>query len=269
MRFLLFGLLLFVTACRRPSRQLAATLTPLNKPTEATTQTPTPSLPDFSRNLRAGDELVALGNDPDWSMTINPTQGLRFKSFNGDSVLSNVPQRLNDSDGSFRFNVDLSDSAGRIRVLFRPDSCVDNASGYRFDYRVEVDVHGKSYLGCGVSLRQITLLQDTWVLTSFQNHTVTAGGPRNELPRLEISLTNQRVTGTTGCNRLSGKVQSDSRQIRFGPLVTTKMACAGETGRFEGDFLEALSQPLTYRVGEGNLILLQDGKPLMTFRKTD
>lgn len=268
MRLVLFGVFLLIASCRRPSKQLAATLTPRDSTNQSAIKQSATDIADYSRYLKAGDEQVAMGSEPSWSLTINSSKGLiRFKSTNGDSISTSIPERLADSDGSFQYTAQTE--SGPLKILFKPDSCVDKRSGQRFDYRVEVDVRGKSYLGCGVSLRQLALLQDIWVLTTLQGRSITASGPNNQLPRLEISLTEERVTGTTGCNRLSGKVRADTRQIQFGPVMTTKMACLSETGRLEGDFLEVLSQLLTYQVAEGKLTLLRDGKPVMTFKKVD
>lgn len=256
MRIILFGLLLLTAACRRPSTQFAAMMSPINQ------------LADYSNNLKAGDEVVAVGNEPAWTLSINPSKGsMRFKALSGDSIDAPAPERQTDSDGVFRYSAQVD--SGRINVLFRPDSCVNTLSGQRYDYRVNVDLRSKNYVGCGASLRQLTLLQDIWVLTHFQGRPITAGGPRNELPRLEISLTEGRVTGTTGCNRLSGSVKADTRQIQFGPMVMTKMACAGEAGTFESTFLNALIQPLAYQIAEGKLTFLQNSKPIMIFKKVD
>jgi heat shock protein HslJ len=156
-----------------------------------------------------------------------------------------------------------------MKILFAPNSCVDKQSQQRFDYRVEVDIQGKNYMGCGVSLQQLALLQDIWVLTDFEGKRLTSNNTQREVPRLEISLTEGRVTGTTGCNRLSGPVRADTRTIVFGPLVTTKMACVGEGGILEGDLLSALNQPLTYRVSEGKLTLLRGSESVMVFKKVD
>lgn len=271
MRTICLGLVLLATACRRPSTQLGATLTPAPQSNAPVTSATTTEPVDYSRYLKAGDEVVASGNEPFWSLTVNPSRGiLRFTTLSGDSLTTSLPQRLDDSNGSFRYDADITPGgSGRLTALFRPDSCVDTMSGQRADYRVEVSLRGKSYVGCGVSLRQVALLQDIWVLTDFGSRPIRPGGPKNELPRLEISLTEGRVTGTTGCNRLNGPVKADSRQIRFGPLATTRMACGDEANRFEGDFLEALSQRLSYRVAEGRLTLLREGKPVMTFKKVD
>ncbi|MBD2699275.1 META domain-containing protein [Spirosoma sp. BT702] len=256
MRTILFGLLLLTAACRRPSTRFASMLTPAPPPA------------DYSQYLKSGDELVAFGNDPAWTLTVNPSKGtLRFKAPGKDSLEITAPERQNDSDGVLRYNIPVD--AGHMNVLFRPDSCVDKKTGYRLDYRVEIDLRGKNYVGCGVSLRQLTTLQDIWVLTEFQGKPVSAGGPRNELPRLEISLTEGRVTGTTGCNQLSGEITADTHQILFGPLITTKMACMGTAGEFEKTFLNALATPLTYQIGQGKLMMLRSGTSIMAFKKVD
>lgn len=255
MRTVLVGLLLLTAACHRPSRQFSSMLTPVNQPD------------DYTRNLKAGDEVVAVGTDPAWTLLINPSKKtLRFKSQTGDSLTTTAPDRQDDSDGIFRYKAEINGNS--LTLLFRPDSCVDKLSEQRYDYRVEADYKGKSYVGCGVSLRQLTLLQDDWVLTELQGQPVAAGA-RGELPRLEISLTEGRVTGTTGCNRLNGPVKADTRQIQFGSLSTTRIACLGELGQLESKFLSELSKPLAYRVGDNKLTLLRDDKPIMTFKKVD
>lgn len=256
MRTLFVCLLLLVAACRRPSTQFASMLSPVTQPT------------DYTRYLKAGDELIATGNDPAWSLTINPSKGkMIIKLPDHDTLTTAVPERQTDSDGIFRYTTKIE--SGTLNIVFRPDSCMDQNSGQRFDYGVQLDANGKNYMGCGASLQKLALLQDIWVLTDFQGRSVTAGGPRNEAPRLEISLTEGRVTGTTGCNRLNGTVKADTRQIQFGPMVMTKMACGGEAGTFENTFLNALVQPLAYQVAEGKLAFFQNGKQLMTFRKVD
>lgn len=258
MRLLLFSLILLTAACRRPSKQLVSMLSPANQ-TE---------ISDYSQYLKAGDELFAKGNEPFWSLTINPSKGImRFKTLNGDSISTPVPERQSDSDGIFRYTAQTE--SGRMNVVFRPDSCVDSMSGQRFDYHVNVDVRGKNYTGCGVSLRQVALLQDIWVLTDFQGVAIKTPGNGRELPRLEISLTEGRVTGTTGCNQLSGNVKADSRQISFGPMITTKRACVGDGAELENKFLSEFNLPFTYQLANLKLTLLRAGKPVMTFKKVD
>ncbi len=264
--------LLISTACHRPSAKIGATLTPVSDSAKTVSRTAMPEIADYSRYLKAGDEFMAIGNEPSWSLTINSSKNyLRFKTPAADSISVPVPQRSVDSNGLIRFSAETSQ--GILTVLFRLDSCVDTMSGQRFDYHVDVSrngrYYGNGYTGCGASLRELSLLNDIWVLQTLNGQTISATAGGGELPRLDIQLTKGRVTGTTGCNRLTGPVQANSRHIKFGSLATTRMACPGEVGRLEGDFLETLNQSLTYRVINGTLTLLHDNKPVMTFRKTD
>ena len=234
-------------------------LTPVNQPD------------DYTRYLKAGDELVAVGSDPAWSLTVNPSKGvLLFKPQHGDSSIvslsdNQISRTADSANGAFGYQ----SRDGRIKVSFRPDSCTDKLSGQRYDYRVDVVSEGQNVVGCGVSLRQLALLQDNWVLTSMQGDSIATNGPAKTIPRLEISLTQGRVTGTTGCNQLNGPVMADTHQILFGPLITTKMACMGPNGAAEPTFLRLLSQPMPYRIDSGKLTLYQQGKPVLTFKKAD
>jgi len=258
MRILLAGLILAtaLVSCRRPSARIKETLTPV------------PNLPDYSRYLKAGDDVLAVGNEPAWTLTINPTKNtLRFKSSTGEPLTTTAPDRISDPNGGFRYTAGVE--SGRLTAIFRPDSCVDATLGQQYDYRVDLTVRGKSYTGCGVSLRQIAQLQDTWELTELNGRPISAEGTGRERPRLEIALSEGRVTGTTGCNRLSGPIKADTRHLLLGPLVTTRMACSAETGQLEGDFLKALQQPLTYQIGDGKLTLLRDKTTMLVLKKAD
>ncbi len=259
MRTLLIGFLLLTVACRRPSTQFSAMLTPVNQPD------------DYTRYLKAGDELVAVGSDPAWSLTVNPSKGmLLFKPRHGDSsIVSLSTNQISRTTDSANGTIGYQSRDGQIKVLFRPDSCTDRLSGQRYDYRVNVISQGQNVSGCGASLRQLALLQDSWVLTRMQGDSIDGNGPAKTVPRLDISLTQGRVTGTTGCNQLNGPVLADTRQILFGPLVTTKMACLISDGTVEPQFLALLSQPLTYRIDARTLTLFRQGKSVLTFTKVD
>lgn len=234
-------------------------LTPANQPD------------DYTRYLKAGAELVAVGSDPAWSLTVNPAKGvLLFKPQHGDSSIvslsdNQISRTADSANGAFGYQ----SRDGRIKVQFRPDSCTDKLSGQRYDYRVDVVSEGQNVTGCGVSLRQLASLQDSWVLTDMQGESIASNGPARTIPRLDISLTQGRVTGTTGCNQLNGSVVADTRQILFGPLTTTKMACMGPNGALEPTLLRLLNQAMTYRIDSDKLTLYQQGKPVLTFKRAD
>ncbi|AQG78322.1 META domain-containing protein [Spirosoma montaniterrae] len=258
--FLIYALLVSSFSCHRPSRQIAAMMTP--------TRTETPEVADYTRHIRAGNSLIANGTEPFWSLTINISKNrMTFTTVDGDSIVTKVPERLDDVRGAFRY--DATAESNRLMARFRPDSCVNAMSGQRFDYAVEVTANGKTYTGCGASLGQLMSLNDIWVLKTLHGQPVTVSPPQKELPYIEINLSEGRIGGLAGCNRIMGSVRADTRQVDFGRLATTMMACPGETAQLENSFLKALEGPLSYQIADMTLTLMRDGKPVATFKKVD
>lgn len=73
--------------------------------------------------------------------------------------------------------------------------------------------------------------------------------------------TDRKVSGSTGCNRMNGTYDLiKNREIKFGPLGTTRMACPeDDVNEIERMFLEALSSAKSWNL-ENEVLLLMDGK---------
>ncbi|QIG48892.1 META domain-containing protein [Nordella sp. HKS 07] len=67
-----------------------------------------------------------------------------------------------------------------------------------------------------------------------------------------------RVSGSGGCNRISGKADISGERITFSPLASTRMACAPAVMDQESKFLGALNDVRKWRVDNprGKLFLL-------------
>jgi heat shock protein HslJ len=109
-------------------------------------------------------------------------------------------------------------------------------------------------------------LQGRWELTLF-----TPGGKESaELfgqrrPELEFNTSENKVTGTTGCNQLSGNYTTDGTIFQFGSnMVLTKMACPPYD---ETNFLNAMSSINRFIIRSDQLQLLQDSTLVMVFTK--
>jgi heat shock protein HslJ len=98
------------------------------------------------------------------------------------------------------------------------------------------------------------LLDDTaWTLASWR----TADGRARDIaggdegkpgesagaPTLVLStVTGQRrASGFAGCNRFAGPYALKGGALSFGPLVATRMDCAGARGKLEQDYLDVLA----------------------------
>lgn len=74
-----------------------------------------------------------------------------------------------------------------------------------------------------------------------------------------IAFADGRVSGTTGCNRISGTYEVAGDVVTIGPLATTRMACPPPLMARETALLAALTGPLTATAGAGGELTLKAG----------
>lgn len=112
-----------------------------------------------------------------------------------------------------------------------------------------------------------THLQGRWLLTLF----AYGGKDFAELfaqrrPELEFNAAENKVAGSTGCNRLTGNYTIQGESFRFGPgMGLTRMACPGFN---ESEFLAALNQVNRYRLQDNQLQFYNDSTLIMVYTKT-
>jgi putative lipoprotein len=87
---------------------------------------------------------------------------------------------------------------------------------------------------------------------------------RERGPWIELDPRSMRITGSGGCNRITGSYESGQGTLRFGRLASTQMACVSgmET---ETAFLRALRETRSYRV-RGRILDLKDDRGLFLAR---
>lgn len=116
----------------------------------------------------------------------------------------------------------------------------------------------------------IQLIDDTsWTLVAWRG----ADGTEHALPARPATLALSTASGVrvasgdTGCNRYTGIYTLKNGKLGFGPLASTRMACAaGADAAFETAYLAALGQLVNAgaQLGEPRRLLLvtQDGATL-------
>jgi heat shock protein HslJ len=117
--------------------------------------------------------------------------------------------------------------------------------------------------GHGTPVRSPFQIQGRWRLS----YAGGAGLPPTELPQIEITA--DRISGSTGCNRMGGVLvwRSDGA-VFVGDVVTTKMACMGLRGDLERAVLAALSATRRMEQSGGVLHLLdEEGKILASYAR--
>jgi heat shock protein HslJ len=71
-----------------------------------------------------------------------------------------------------------------------------------------------------------------------------------------LTFADGKVTGSGGCNQLSGEATVAGNEITFGPIVATKMACADKTAtENEAHVLQVLVGKVTYEIDGKSLRL--------------
>ena len=105
-------------------------------------------------------------------------------------------------------------------------------------------------------------LNDIWVLESIKDLQANEKNYMKGLPTIEINIKEMRFSGSGGCNSISGKLESKGDNIKFGPVISTRMMCPGN---YESEFLTALNNAESFKIENNRLYLMQSGKTLMVF----
>lgn len=110
--------------------------------------------------------------------------------------------------------------------------------------------------GCGTSVSLDEPIEGpTWRLANVAQQPVAPGSDPQRDARLQFD--GARVTGSSGCNQLSGGYQRSGSSLRIGPLAATRMACADPArAALESDFLNALQGTSDYSLLGRQLILM-------------
>jgi heat shock protein HslJ len=84
-------------------------------------------------------------------------------------------------------------------------------------------------------------------------------------PELQFDELNKKVTGTSGCNHISGGYIHNEKMLQFRDnMIMTKMACPGYD---ETIFMDALRKVNSYQLSNDQLSLMHDDTVLMIFAK--
>lgn len=116
-------------------------------------------------------------------------------------------------------------------------------------------------------MRPVTLSSDVWTLFELhgKNVTVPIGA---KPPRLMFDVIAKRITGSMGCNNLSGTFVQDGSRLKLSPRPQTRMRCEPRTDAMEAGVLAALERTTAFHICCSALELRDGGTVLATFRTT-
>ena len=92
---------------------------------------------------------------------------------------------------------------------------------------------------------------------------------KKEATAKPVTLTfdkDSRMYGSGGCNSYSGQYSIDGKSIKFGQVISTKMACM-QGMKTEDKLFEVFRNTNEYLVTHESLLLKKDGKVLASFSR--
>src|SRR5215472_6740573 len=108
----------------------------------------------------------------------------------------------------------------------------------------------------------VSLEKTEWRLVWLGGTKIESGTPQQ---MAYIQLENQRVSGSGGCNRMTGGYELNGNNLKFTQMAMTRMACIHGSEN-EAHFVEALDKTNSWKIGGGMLSLMDaDGHVLAKF----
>jgi putative lipoprotein len=109
--------------------------------------------------------------------------------------------------------------------------------------------------GSGISLDE-PIEGPVWRLAQLGDESIAPGGEA----QIQFDRSSGRVSGSGGCNRVSGTFTRSGITLRIGQLASTRMACLDPVrGANEAQFISALQSTASYSLAPGRLALLDAG----------
>jgi putative lipoprotein len=116
-------------------------------------------------------------------------------------------------------------------------------------------VLGAALAGCGSGINLDEPIEGPlWRLAQLGTEPVAPGSEA----QVQFDAASGRVSGSGGCNRMSGAFTRSGVTLRIGQLASTRMACIDPArAATEAQFISALERTASYRLaGPGRLALL-------------
>lgn len=198
-------------------------------------------------------ELRAVGNEPFWSLQVFAEQ-VNLQRLGADTEFFAITSKTQTDDSQ---RVRFTNHAFSGSALVRNELCHDSMTGMPYPYSAQVQIPGETLQGCAGE--PLDLLQaNPWRFDQLGDHSVA------DLVVVTMSFEDERVTGSTGCNRYFGGYQLTGEGLRFAETGMTKMACDGPRNEAEQQFTQLLNQVNRFDITPDGVLILhtQDGQTM-------
>jgi len=127
--------------------------------------------------------------------------------------------------------------------------------------RINLILIGTFVIGLSMRMHGQEILNKEWVIVKIEKEKITTDVEKAPW----IKLSERRVSGFSGCNRLMGSYLLEGKTLFFSQLGGTKMFCF-DTQELEDKFMKTLSKTHFWKSKRGKLYLFDQNKTaIMTF----
>jgi heat shock protein HslJ len=222
-----------------------------------------PSADPIGTETRGAETILrATGNEPFWQLQID-ADSLRFDMLGGDVDLEVTTPQPSAVGGGLNWRVSEGGSTLSATLLER--LCKDTMTGMPHPQTVVVFLDGEYLQGCGGEPASL-LAGGEWVVERLNVNTLRG----EERPTLRFDIDEQRLTGSTACNRYMASYTLTREGLSVGHAASTRRACEQTVMELEQEFLELLAGVYRFSMdNELRLYLHAPGDQYLIARQQD
>ncbi|MBA4745107.1 MAG: META domain-containing protein [Muricauda sp.] len=218
-----------------------------------------------------GSYFKATGTEPFWGLKIYDDK-IELQTME-DTIVTPPSEAIKAQDANIKM-FRIKTEATQMDIIISNKECINAMSGEVFPYTVTASYKNtdgdetRVLEGCGSYITDYRL-HDIWVLEEMQGAPISKKDFNgNDVPNMEININNNRFSGFSGCNRMTGSIFYEKDVLRFTQVASTRMACPNMEK--ESEFLKALRRSTKHKV-ENNRLYLSNGSKenLLVFKKID
>jgi heat shock protein HslJ len=174
----------------------------------------------------------AVGTEPFWSLVIDD-RDVTFIPADGQPIRQPRPQPIIGIAGEIY-------QTPRINVNIVHAPCSDGMSDKSYSDRVQLNVDGRRFEGCGGdSIAPMGLAGTNWRVEAVN------GRPTPPQGEYYVRFEGSRVTAKFGCNGMSGSYSENGNNVAVGAMAATRMFCPDPAMSFESQGSVILSHPVS------------------------
>ena len=212
--------------------------------------------------LEKGVSFWAYGQEPFWNLEVYDGKEMRFEGMNNQFFVLPT-ERILPTDSQTCF-LTYNTPNGKFNLMFIQKPCTDASSREKHPITIAA-LYGKDTLmGCGMNIYD-KRINGKWLLKKINGKNIPTQLGQNNIPQVDINGELNTISGSTGCNRFSGKFVLRNYKVHMGSMATTKIACPNA---MESAFLAVFNHIISYQLSNNTLLLTNKEEVTCEFVKT-